>query len=56
MDRDFLEITVLFLIVLSPVLVYYMRLENRLTKIETLLSVIITGITKCPHISDKDTQ
>lgn len=54
MNANFYAMVGLVLIVTMPVFIYFVRLESRLTKIETLLSLIKSGITACPLTSDKN--
>lgn len=40
----------------GPILVYIVRLEKRLTRIETLLEIISQKVIPCQQISDPNTR
>lgn len=56
MTHAFLEAATLILMVTAPIFVYFVKLEKRLTKIETLLGLLVKDGLKCPLTSVKDSQ
>lgn len=54
MNKDLLEIGLMLFGVMLPVFVYFVKLEKRLTKIETLLTCLLPEKAPCLHTLDKD--